>query len=125
MTDMLTIGSTWLQGQRETFLSHQITYKRGSYTATPNATIGTWVFERETEQGLTTRIESRDFLITAANLILNNALIVPIKGDTIIETFAGKTNTYAVSAPAKEPVWKWADMTRLTYRIHTELKVQA
>ena len=120
MTDLLSQGLSWLEDQRHQHLTRLVTYQRGGNEVELAATIGRTVFEQDDHAGGLTRIESRDFLIRAADLILAAETTLPQPGDRIIETDAIATYTYEVLAPGSEPPWRYSDVNRLTLRIHTK-----
>ena len=89
MADLLQIGSDWLSDKLQQHASQAVTYQRGADTVPLNATIGRTQFELTGEEGIVERIESRDFLIPAADLVLAGETTLPERGDLIIETDAG------------------------------------
>ena len=60
------------------------------------------------------------FLILAAELILDSKQVLPQRGDRIRETQGGVTFVYEVTAPGKEPCWRYSDPYRKTLRIHSK-----
>jgi hypothetical protein len=84
------------------------------------ATIGKTTFELDDGYGVLVRHESRDFLVLAADLVLAGVPVIPQRGDRIEETQGDATFVYEVSAPAKEPCWRFSDAFRKTLRIHTK-----
>jgi hypothetical protein len=66
------------------------------------------------------RHESRDFLLLAADLVLDGTSTLPQRGDRIYESQGDQTYVYEVTAPAKEPCWRYSDPYRKTLRIHTK-----
>ncbi len=120
MTDLLAQGLSWLEDQRHQHLTRMVTYQRASNEVEVQATIGRTVFEQDDHAGGLTRIESRDFLIRATDLVLGSEVTLPQPGDRIIETDAIATYTYEVMAPGLEPPWRYSDVNRLTLRIHTK-----
>ncbi|MCL4198852.1 MAG: hypothetical protein KJZ69_15300 [Phycisphaerales bacterium] len=120
MTDLLSQGLSWLEDQRHQHLTRLVTYQRGGDEVELAATIGRTVFEQDDHAGGLTRIESRDFLIRAADLVLAAEITLPQPGDRIIEIDAIATYTYEVMAPRAEPPWRYSDVNRLTLRIHTK-----
>ncbi|MCL4199601.1 MAG: hypothetical protein KJZ69_19060 [Phycisphaerales bacterium] len=120
MTDLLSQGLSWLEDQRHQHLTRTVTYQRGGSEVEVQATIGRTVFEQDDHAGGLTRIESRDFLIRAADLVLAAETTLPHPGDRIIETDAIAAYTYEVMAPGTEPPWRYSDVNRLTLRIHTK-----
>jgi hypothetical protein len=117
MVDILKNGMSWLESQREKYLASLITYRRGDYIAKVPATIGKTLFRIEDEYGRVVRYESRDFLITASELILDENVVLPERGDEIID----EGFIYEVMAPANEPEWRYSDSFRNTLRIHSKL----
>lgn len=120
MTDILQRGSDWLQDQRHNHATRTVTYERGVDTVDLSATIGRTIFEIDNGHGLLERIESRDYLVLAVDLVLSGSPVLPQRGDRIRETQAGTTYVYEVMAPGKEPHWRWSDPYRKTLRIHTK-----
>ncbi len=120
MSDLLSQGLSWLEDQRHQQLTRTVTYQRGGDEVELSATIGRTVFEQDDHVGGLTRIESRDFLIRVADLILAAETTLPQPGDRIIETDSIATYTYEVMAPGTEPPWRYSDVNRLTLRIHTK-----
>jgi len=71
--------------------------------------------------GISQRIESRDYIINVADLIVNSVNIKPKEGDLIFEDVDGTRFTYRVSSPGKEPDWRYSGHYRVAFRIHTKL----
>ena len=117
MTDLLGTGLAWLERQRATFLAKPVTYRRGSQGLAVQATVGKTTFEVLSAGGVLERIESRDYLIAAADLA---AFGLPQRGDRVIEDSGGGRHTAEVLAPGREPHWRWSDVNRTCYRIHTK-----
>jgi len=110
--DLLKSASEWLNEQRRECLSVIITYKpKGGGSFEIPATLGRTLFRTENQYGSTIRIESRDFLVAAADLPDD-----PERGDTIIYNGC----RYEVLAPNAEPVWRWSGAYHSTRRIHTK-----
>ncbi len=120
MTDLLSQGLSWLEDQRHQHLTRLVTYQRGVDQVELSATIGRTVFEQDDHAGGLTRIESRDFLIRAIDLVLASEVALPQPGDRIVETDSIATYTYEVMAPGAEPPWRYSDVNRTTLRIHTK-----
>jgi hypothetical protein len=98
-----------------------IVYHRGSSSVTltdvwPNMTLFK-ILERDNQ-----RMEwsDRDYIIPVASLILNGSLTVPQKDDWIEETFPEGVRQFNVSAPDTEPVWRYDDIQRTVFRVHTK-----
>jgi len=92
-----------------------IAYRRDGVTMAENvlAKIGSTLFRTEDRNGITIRVEQRDFLIRVADV---NGLDEPQKGDEII----WDNKTYMVSAPNGEPCWRWH-----TRQTHTQMRIHA
>ena len=119
MTDLLQQSSDWLEAKRTQYASRVVTYARGAQSVDLSATIGKTTFEVDDGYGVLVRHESRDFLILTADLVLDAGQVLPQRGDRIRETQNQTVFIYEVSAPGKEPCWRYSDPYRKTLRIHT------
>jgi hypothetical protein len=120
MGDLLKVGSDWLQDQLKTHASQSVIYQRGTESVGVAATIGKTIFEVDDGYGVVEKIESRDFLIHAAELILGESQTLPERGDRIRETQGAVIYIYEVMAPGKEPHYRFSDSYRKQLRIHTK-----
>ena len=120
MSDLLEKASDWLEAQRTQYASRVVTYARGGLSVAVAATVGKTTFEIDDGYGVLVRYESRDFLVLAADLILGDGPTTPERGDRIRETQGGTVFVYEVSAPGKEPCWRYSDAFRKTFRIHSK-----
>jgi hypothetical protein len=120
VADILQRSSDWLQEQRRRYASHTVSFMRGDRRAVVLATIGKTTFEVDDGYGVLVRSESRDFLVSADDLVVDGTAIMPQRGDRIQETQGAVTFTYEVTAPGKEPCWRWSDAFHKTLRIHTK-----
>ena len=120
MADLLEQGAAWLDRMRQRHAARPVTYCRGEESVEVQATVGRTVFEIADAYGVVERSESRDFLLTAADLVLDGQAVLPERGDSIRETQDGKTFVYEVMAPGKEPHYRFSDVYRRTLRIHTK-----
>jgi hypothetical protein len=119
MVDLLEQASAWLDGQRKKYLSRPVTYSRAEAEVEVLATVGKTTFELDASQGVETW-QSRDFLIAAADLVLDGAVVLPESGDRVTETQGEQTFVYECVAPGSEPCWRYSDVYRQTLRIHTK-----
>ena len=117
MADILKNALSWLESQRKKHLSSLVIYRRGDCIAKVPATIGKTIFRIEDGYGRIVHYESRDYLISSADLMINGIIITPHKGDEIID----ENFIYEVMAPANEPEWRYSDSFRNTLRIHTKM----
>jgi hypothetical protein len=120
MANLLAKASEWLENQRRQFATSTVQYVRGSQTAEVSATIGKTTFEVDDGYGVFVRSESRDFLVLADELVLDGVPVYPQRGDRIQETQGAAAFVYEVTAPGREPCWRFSDAFRKTLRIHTK-----
>ena len=120
MADLLRQASDWLEEQRTRHAASTVEYVRGSRSAEIPASIGKTTFEVDDGYGVLVRHESRDFLVLVADLLLGDGLTEPQRGDRVQETQNGTVYIYEVTAPGKEPCWRYSDAYRKTFRIHTK-----
>ncbi len=120
MTDLLEKGSTWLEDQRTRHLTRLVAYQRGANSVDVKATIGRTIFEQADDFGVIQKIESRDFLVLAAELVLSGERVLPKAGDHVREAQGDQVFVYEVMAPGTEPPFRYSDAYRQTLRIHTK-----
>ena len=123
MGDLLEQGAAFLDDQRHRHMSRTVVYKRGSDAKEVQATIGRTEFEQADEAGLIHRVESRDYLIRAADLDLGAGPIQPKAGDQVREQVGSQVFVYEVNAPGGaggQPPFRYSDPYRRTFRIHTK-----
>lgn len=121
MGDLLQTGEVWLEGQRRSHMAHTVTYSRGVDTVDLLATVGRTPFEQTDEYGAVHQIESRDFIVTAADLVLASSVTLPRAGDQIRETQGAEVYVHEVMAPGGEPPYRHTGPGRISLRIHTKL----
>lgn len=119
MADLLQRASDWLEDQRTRHATRLVIYQRGAAQIEVQATIGKTVFEIDGGAGILEKTESRDYLILAADLVLDDELTLPNRGDRIQET-EGKVFVYEVMSPGRQPHYRYSDPYRKTLRIHTK-----
>ena len=121
MTDLLEQGAAWLDGKRHSFLTRTVTYQRGENTVELQATVGQTVFRIDDGYGGWVRVTQRDYLIRAADLVIDGQITLPIRGDRIRETQDDKVFVHEVMGPGgNEPDWRFSGPCRRTLRIHTK-----
>jgi len=120
VSNLLKTGSEWLADKRKAFAASTVTYSHGGFSVEVEATIGTTRFDVETEGVGVQTLQSRDFLIFAADLVLEGVEVPPARGAQIRETVGSKTFVFEVMAPGQEPPWRYSDSFRKTLRIHTK-----
>lgn len=120
MTNLLDQGAAWLADQLKTHASTEVVYQRGANQVAVQATIGKTEFEVDDGAGIIQRVQSRDYLIQAADLQLGGLATLPRAGDRIRERVGEKTFVYEVLAPGNEPPYRYSDPFRKLLRIHTK-----
>lgn len=124
MPDMLASGLAWLNEQRGEHMTQTVEYRRGYETISIKATLGSTSFEVADELGVTVEAKEVDFLVTAADLILDGAVTEPEIADRIewTRTSDGTKFTFEVLAivGGGEP-FRYTDSYGITLRIHTKL----
>lgn len=120
MGDLLDRGSAFLDDQRHRHLSRTVLYRRSADEKEVQATIGKTEFEQADDAGLIHRVESRDFLIRAADLDLGAGPTLPRAGDQVRETSGSQVFVYEVNAPGGQPPFRYSDPYRRVLRVHTK-----
>lgn len=122
MGNLLADAASWLSEQRNAHLATEVTYSRGAASVSLSATIGRTIFESEDDLqvGNIRRIESRDFIVRAADLVLDSATVLPEDGDEIRIAVGATTHVFEVLSPGDEPPFRPADLHRIDLRIHTK-----
>ena len=121
MADMLDTGSRWLSDLRRKHRTVPVVYGRGADLVEVPATIGRSNFTEVNAFGVLEQVVSRDYLVTASDLVLGGAPVTPNRGDVIVEEGQGLRHTHEVLAPNGKHHWRWSDSYHRTYRIHTKL----
>lgn len=69
----------WLERQRHAHMTVEVEYQRDENALTLQATIGRTIFETTDDYGVLEKVESRDFLVRAEDLVLLGVVIWLIK----------------------------------------------
>ena len=120
MSDMIANGMAWLGQQMLASAAQTVTFARGTVTVDISATIGRTEYEVDGGTGVLVRIQSRDYLVAADDLILDGELIFPARGDKITEHVGTTDYVYVVAAMPGQSHYQWADHARAILRIHTK-----
>jgi len=117
MSDLLSEGLNWLNGELLAWCGRSVTYRRAltgteiPVTAVPGRS-QVEVVEADRVTLLTT---DRDFLIPAADLVEGGTPFLPQPGDRVIDG----SHVFEVLAPAGADCWTYATNDELI-RIHTK-----
>jgi hypothetical protein len=126
--DVLQNGAEWLNESRHACATKAVTYWCTSQERPIEllATIGRSEFAILDNAGIERHVETRDYIIRAADLQLDGTPVVPTRGDYIMESFGEAGNcTYSVLSPGDAPCWRYSDPYRQMMRIHTKLTSEA
>lgn len=97
-----------------------VVYRRGEHAVELQAVPGRTEHEVDDGHSLV-RAHSRDYMIAAADLRLNDEQTLPKRGDQIVETGpAGEQLVHEVLWPMRGGEWEWSDAARTTLRIRTK-----
>lgn len=120
MGDLLERGLAFLDAQRDAHMTRTVAYERGASSVNVKATLGQTPFEQTNEFGIVHKVESRDFIVRTADLVLDGAATLPKSGDRIRDTQGSQVFVYEVMAPGNEPPFRYSDPYRKALRIHTK-----
>jgi len=121
MSDLLRIAATWMASKLKAHASTTVVYRRGAAQVSIQATLGRTLFALDQQvTGVPIEYSDRDYLISAADLVLAGNPTQPADEDEIHETVGLQTHVYKLLAPGDEPVWRWSDPHRQIFRIHTK-----
>ena len=114
--NMLRNGVTWLNATAKASLSDTVTYRRGGIALVGlQATPGQNDFAIDGALGVRIESDNQDWIVTASDLILSGAVILPQRGDVI--SFSSGAS-YEVQSPDGQTQPYSLDSTGLRLRIH-------
>ena len=117
MSDLLDRGKAMLAGTLRASVSRTVTYRRGPLSVSLAATVGQSEMDLLDAAGAAVRIASRDYLLAAADLVLDGETTEPVRGDRIEDARDG---AFEVLSPMQgEPDWRWMAGRRM-FRIHVK-----
>jgi hypothetical protein len=101
-----------------------VVYARGADSVTLSGDTAVWVgntlFRLGEFDGLRVMWGERDYLIAAADLVLDGTAVEPRENDRVAETVNGTAMVFDVLPPPGEPSWRWSDPGRTIYRVHVK-----
>jgi hypothetical protein len=118
--DLLKTANAWLQRQRTRYAASPVTYGRAAAAVGVRASYGRTFYQVTDAEGFQVGKESWDFLVNAADLVIDERAAEPAVGDRILVGELDDALAYEVMNVDGERCWRWADSFRLTYRIHTK-----
>jgi hypothetical protein len=120
-----------LSATMQTKVPRTIVYRRpveggADQTAVLTSWEGQTVFRTNTKEKSFLDWSGKDFLVVRSELVLDGEITEPRKGDFIVRVAEdATTETYELSAPAGEPLWRKSDPQGYIIRIHTKKVVYA
>ena len=96
-----------------------VTYRRGVSSFELTAARGQTTYTAADSNGSVVEIDTRDYLIAAADLNIDDQPIEPQPGDVLEETLRGKLLRFEV-IPDRGRSWSFSDPAQTEYRIHTQ-----
>jgi len=122
MGDLIGDGASWLAGVQKSHVSRLVDYVTpGGTIEDVAATIGAIGQPVEQAGAMNLLAQTREFIIDAADLTIDDAVIVPQRGHQIKDTDdEGTVHIYQVCAPGDSgDVWRWGDGSFIRRIIHT------
>lgn len=123
MPDLLDQGSDFLERTRHAHMASAFTYSRPSAASEVEvrATVGRSEFQLVGEDGGSLQVESRDYLILVSELVLDGQAVTPLAGDLITDENGLRYEVLPSGfSGTGEPSWRYSDLYRRTFRIHTK-----
>ena len=100
-----------------------LTYTRPGAVASTDlmGTQGKKLFKIQDPDQPAVMVETVDFLILAADLVIDGNVTEPMEDDYITRIQGGKKNIYRVLSPGgDEPIFEYSDTGRTMLRVHTK-----
>jgi len=121
MTNLLQDGVTWLGERLKESASVTIVYQRGPHVS-DDLTVTKSLHEYEVidTDGIMTTIKSTDYLIHAADLIVNDTVITPRSDDRVTEVVGGVSQTYEVMPLGPQKEYEPLDTDGVIMTVHTK-----
>lgn len=121
MADVLKDASDWLGSMFIAHASRSVVYARGGDSVTLVASVGRTVHEVMNNLGIIVATESRDFIVTAADIEIDGSVVEPRSGDRITDTQGSVDYVYEVMPFGKDSrTFRYCDADHSYLRIHTK-----
>ena len=121
MKDLMAEGANMLDRMRKEHLARTVTYVRGEHEVELAATVGRTEFEVDDGTAVPLAVESRDYIVTAADLVLDGERSRPRRGDRVRDVVAGVLHVYEVMAPGGRDCYRLSGPDQSILRVHTRL----
>lgn len=107
----------WFTAQQKLLAGREVIYKRGVNEITITIVDGASEFEHDDGSGTLDKFETRDYIVAAADLVINDVTILPQRGDQIIDG----SETVTVDMPDGMSVFQ-DDALNRRWVIHTWIR---
>lgn len=98
-----------------------VLYCRGGESCSVTALVGRTIAEIDDVSGLVLeRIESRDYMIAAVDLVIGSQRVTPQSGDQVKEVIGGVPTTWELTQVGIEPCFRFSDPDCTVVRVHTK-----
>jgi hypothetical protein len=121
-TNLLRKTALWVAAKTKAHAAESVVYWRETASVPISASIGETEQDVQDTDGFTVTNTSVDWLITAADLVLDDVTVLPEIGDLIKHTVGAKTFTYKVlPMDGDEKHWRYTEeITKTMLRVHTK-----
>jgi hypothetical protein len=116
MTNILETASQWLSDQQDEHTSSDVVYRRGSLSVELVAGLGRTTFDATDASGMVINVQSHDFIVSAALIVLDGVQVTPDVGDKIVVS----SQIYEVMRFGTEQHYRQCDPYGHKLRIHTK-----
>ncbi len=120
MADRLRLAAARLAARLIEAASRTVEYRRGASSVTLSATLGASVLRITDGVGMRIERTDRDYIVKAADMLLDGVAVVPQRGDVIWDATDGTTKVYEVGSPPGDPLWRYSDAHGYLMRIHAK-----
>lgn len=121
MPNLLNRGAAYLAKHLKAHASDEVRYTRDAQSIAIQATSGAKLLQlNDGEGGVRMEWTDKDFIITAADLVIAGERIEPRRGDVISIPSDEGRRYYEVASFGGEPPWRYCDSHRILIRIHTK-----
>lgn len=121
MPNLLQQAKTTLVDTLRTNAATAVTYVRGSDSVSLTAVKGRSNHPVTLSDGSQEEVQSIDWIIRRADLVIDGVAVEPRRGDKIIQVLGDVTITHELLGDGGEGSWRYSDQFRTAFRIHTKV----
>lgn len=119
MAFSLSSAMGWLRGTLQDSAGVSVSYVRGAYSVTLTGVLGQTQFRTSMDGASRLDWSEADVLLRADQLILNSAVVTPLRGDRLTISLNGTSVVFEPMTPENgEPCWRYSDPQREMIRLH-------